>query len=903
MDIGIDLGTTFSVIAIKGNIEPAGNYPSGMYIQECDVTIIPSPFGELTIPSAYWQNPDDPTDVRVGSEAKQAAEEGHAPILFSKRKIGTTERLHTGGRTMTAREVAAEMLKYLKQCAETYLGKPVHRAVITHPAYFDRAAVDETRQAAIDAGFSMADNDQQMIMEPVAAAISFLRNSGEQAKRVLIYDLGGGTFDVTVLERSYGENKMLAFDGNALLGGYNFDRAFIQWLLRRVRKSLEQSGRSMTFDPESNPADLSRWSRLLQLAEKVKEQLTQKRTGQMPVSISAKNILVDDEGKPIDIIDRITRDEYAKIGGDGHDEEAVLSIPEFIKTTIDCTKSAISKAGLTAGDLDRIILVGGSTYGQWIQDAVDKNFETQVDVHFSPDMCVAAGAALQAADLPPVLAGTGQLIAIVPQVDQTSPNPVIAVTGNIRRDDDSPVDAETLRAFEVLLHLPDIGHTDPAKPDDQGVVVFDDVELLEEDEPTPLRFEVLDAEGRHVCEQAFEVLYKPDDEGNTTSIMPVVPKPLYMPTASGMVMIADEGESLPTPPRRIELEQLHDESSLGLDLYQGDHKITTIEITDLPEDVGAGSEIVLEVKLTRHNVMQGMVKVLRQADFGSIDGDEESRIAKALPVKISFPPMIIPELPELEEGLKRLEARRKEMLQPEITPDPERRSEIGGLGGNLIRNIKVRLAEDLKDRQEIYQNLLSLQRLITPSTDAMRPPLANFEELVREVRGLIGDSAGGGEATAWSDRVDKFEKGGRDAYAQRNSKQWGRAFEQFSALKSEIQDQSTKPDQKPDEEPELPETSVLKSEFIQSIIVTLETQFRNKLATLQYDPGFETKFKLRGQEIKDTIGMLKRKIYNVPDDTDPKAALRILQQIVYVSQDEIEKRIREWSESTRLKNF
>src|SRR5215831_5001154 len=223
MDIGIDLGTTFSVIAVKGKVQLADGHPAGQYLEQCDVTVIPTPWGEMTVPSVLWVDPENAAEVLIGSGAKQKAESGESPIMFSKRNIGTTKPLKIGDRTYSAKEVATHILSYLKSCAEQALGQPVRRAVITHPAYFDRNQVEETRQAAEAAGLDMS-LPEQLLMEPAAAALAFLREETKDPLRVMTYDLGGGTFDVTILERREGIISLKAFDGDPLLGGYNFDR-------------------------------------------------------------------------------------------------------------------------------------------------------------------------------------------------------------------------------------------------------------------------------------------------------------------------------------------------------------------------------------------------------------------------------------------------------------------------------------------------------------------------------------------------------------------------------------------------------------------------------------------------------------------------------------------------------
>ncbi len=252
MDIGIDLGTTYSVIAVKGEQQLVAGYPQPWYLPECDVTIIPTPNGDFTFPSVFWADPDDPENILVGVEARKKAEDGAAPIMFSKRSIGSDDRLPMNGREYAAKEVAVHILRYLKSSAERALGQPVNRAVVTHPAYFNLVQVQETREAAIEAGLNMSD-EKQMMMEPDAAALAYLQGNDTDPLRVLVYDLGGGTFDVTVMERSQGVIDHKGFDGNHLLGGYNFDRKLVQWTLDRLR----DSGRVIPYD-DNDPDDRGR---------------------------------------------------------------------------------------------------------------------------------------------------------------------------------------------------------------------------------------------------------------------------------------------------------------------------------------------------------------------------------------------------------------------------------------------------------------------------------------------------------------------------------------------------------------------------------------------------------------------------------------------------------------------
>jgi molecular chaperone DnaK len=251
------------------------------------------PYGEPTFPSVVVSDPFEPGALLFGSDAVRSVEDGEYPVMFSKRKIGTLETMFLASDSVTAKDVAKTFLNYLRTCAEEALGSPVKRAIVTHPAYFDRAAVEETRQAAQEAGFEMTDA-QQMLMEPVAAALAYTHSDKRDPLRVITYDLGGGTFDVTCLERSSAVIQMLSFDGDHLLGGYNFDRVIVKWIIEK----LTQRGKQISLD-ENNPQDRSSIARLLQLAERVKLRLSESPSEDVHVPVRGRNVLVDQSGKDV----------------------------------------------------------------------------------------------------------------------------------------------------------------------------------------------------------------------------------------------------------------------------------------------------------------------------------------------------------------------------------------------------------------------------------------------------------------------------------------------------------------------------------------------------------------------------------------------------------------------------
>lgn len=403
MIVGIDLGTTFSVIVVSGQVKLTAGYPKPRYLERYDVSIVPDPFGNYVIPSAVWEHPEQPGELIVGALAKDAADEGHSPIMFSKRNIGTNILHPLGESQFTARQVAREILVYLKGIAEEALGERIDRAVVTHPAYFDPAMKEETVLAAQDAGFDF-NPEKHLLMEPAAAALAYTRTDTRDPLRILTYDLGGGTFDVTVMERREGSITIKAFGGNRLLGGFNFDRQLARWMLRR----LQERGVQIILD-ENSPADRGKWARLLHLAEDTKHKLARAHTDKIPVQIKQQAIFDDDRGCPIDLMDEITREQFEALIQDFLDETIYGIAGEG--GTKGCS-ATLAEAGLTIDQIDEILLVGGSTYGPWVAKAIKKAWGREARV-FEPDLCVAAGAAIYGTTLLPAME--------IPDKDQMEP--------------------------------------------------------------------------------------------------------------------------------------------------------------------------------------------------------------------------------------------------------------------------------------------------------------------------------------------------------------------------------------------------------------------------------------------------------------------------------------------------
>ncbi len=345
--IGIDLGTTNSCVAVFEGGEP---------------TVIPNPEGARTTPSvvAFKNN-----ERLVGQVAKrQAITNPDKTIMSIKREMGTSYKVDIDGKAYTPQEISAMILQKLKSDAEAYLGTTVTEAVITVPAYFS----DAQRQATKDAGKIAGLEVKRIINEPTAAALAYGMDK-EADQKILIFDLGGGTFDVSLLEISDGVFEVLATAGNNRLGGDDFDKRVIDWIADAFAR--ENGGLDLRKDKMAH-------QRLKEAAEKAKVELS----GLMSANINLPFITVDADG-PKHFDATLTRAEFNRITAD------------LVEATMKPTKQVLSDAGVSVSQVDKVLLVGGSTRIPAVQDAVKSFIGKEPFKGINPDECVALGAAIQ----------------------------------------------------------------------------------------------------------------------------------------------------------------------------------------------------------------------------------------------------------------------------------------------------------------------------------------------------------------------------------------------------------------------------------------------------------------------------------------------------------------------------
>ena len=345
--IGIDLGTTNSCVSV---------------MEGKDVKVITNPEGNRTTPSVVSFKDGE---IIVGDAAKRQAATNKNTIASIKRKMGTDEKVDVDGKKYSPQEISAMILQYMKKYAEGYLGEPVTKAVITVPAYFN----DAQRQATKDAGKIAGLEVERIINEPTAAALAFGIDKTDKEQKVLVVDLGGGTFDVSVLDLADGTFEVLATAGDNHLGGDDFDAVIVNWMVEQFKN--EHHGIDLSKDRMS-------MQRLKEAAEKAKKDLS----SMVSTHISLPFISADESG-PLHFDADLSRANFDKM------------TKHLVDRTVGPVRQALKDADLTPADIDQVLLVGGSTRIPAVQEAVKAELGKEPNKSVNPDEVVSMGAAIQ----------------------------------------------------------------------------------------------------------------------------------------------------------------------------------------------------------------------------------------------------------------------------------------------------------------------------------------------------------------------------------------------------------------------------------------------------------------------------------------------------------------------------
>jgi len=370
--VGIDLGTTNSEIAI---------------VENGRVTVIEDA-GSKILPSFVGMSENN--EVLVGEPAKnQYVLYPERTTKSIKRKMGEDIKVEMAGQAYTPQEISAIILKRLKSIAQAYLNQPVQKAVITVPAYFSDAQRQATREAGEIAGLEVV----RMINEPTAAALSY-EAERKAHKRILVYDLGGGTFDVSVVSIEDDVVEVIASHGNNQLGGDDFDQEIVNHIVKHLKETSE-------VDIQESRKAMARINRA---AEAAKQTLSDQ-----PFVTIEEEYLAEHDGTPVHLSLELARDDYEEM------------IADYIDETLEAIHIALNGANLTASDIEEILLVGGSTRTPLVSKRLTEEFHQQPRIEVDPDLCVATGAAIQAAMIAGMeVAASAVLVDITPYTYGTS---------------------------------------------------------------------------------------------------------------------------------------------------------------------------------------------------------------------------------------------------------------------------------------------------------------------------------------------------------------------------------------------------------------------------------------------------------------------------------------------------
>ena len=368
--VGIDLGTTNSEIAI---------------VENGKVTVIEDS-GRKILPS--FVGISDSNEILVGEPAKnQYVLYPEKTVKSIKRKMGEEDKIEMAEKSYTPQEISAIILKQLKTLAENYTNKSISKAVITVPAYFSDSQRQATREAGEIAGLEVV----RMINEPTAAALSY---KTENKKHILVYDLGGGTFDVSIVNIEDGVVEVIASHGNNKLGGDDFDQKIADHIVEYIQEQF-------TVDISESRKAMARINRAAETAKRM--------LSDQPFTMIEEEYLYEYKGKSINLSLELARNDYEEM------------ISDYIDETLDAVHVALNGADLTVSDIDEILLVGGSTRTPIVSKRLYQEFKQQPRIEIDPDLCVAAGAAIQAAIIAgQEISGSAVLVDITPYTYGTS---------------------------------------------------------------------------------------------------------------------------------------------------------------------------------------------------------------------------------------------------------------------------------------------------------------------------------------------------------------------------------------------------------------------------------------------------------------------------------------------------
>jgi molecular chaperone DnaK len=732
--VGIDLGTTNSVIAL---LDPT------------DSTIITGQDeqGRKTIPSVVAYESATGCGV-VGRSAVALKDQSEAPVRSVKRFMGLDRPFAVGPDTLTPPEVSARILSHLRDALARTLNDGrylLDSAIITMPAYFNYNQIEATRQAGERAGFEVV----ELLHEPTAAAIYYSWVAGHGDATYLVYDLGGGTFDVSIIRKRLGDYEVLSVSGDPFLGGDDFDRLLASELEKHLRPSW-------TGRPACGPGDAANFARLVHAAEGIKIELSERER----VCRYVPDLLGDDAGAPVSLEADINRDTFNRL------------IKDKIDRTIQCCHEALGrareKAGVRLSDIDYVILAGGSTRIPLVRQTVRAalcNPELPEHVRHpepllhEPDLCVAHGAALRAASY-----GTRYLVPVAGEGSASSPELELHLTSPLNAQDIAyqltgvvRPRGNSLDTTSVRIRALATGLTEEAFLDERGSFC-QELELLP-DADNPLELAVCDGLGRELVRLPACVRHQGGSRPLGPAVLPtqLITKPLQIEVLSRgrqrvKQVVAPVGATLPGT-FACTCRTLDRSGRVVVPIYEENRLIKEMVLENIDPALPVGSPVEVELEIdARHNIQ---VRV-RVREAGRC---ESAYLAAPAPPRR-------PTRADIEEVRRQIEA-----LLPEFSGSY--RTRVQARMQQLLQDLHEALRYE--DEPKAIQRLAELRELLEQMEanrgQVLDPPWPRFGQLVKSCLHLAADMA---EATQWRDRDDLFayihaqERYAEQAFEERN---------------------------------------------------------------------------------------------------------------------------------------
>ncbi len=693
--IGIDLGTTNSVVGLTDRTET-------------DIICYEGPNRQKLIPSvvAYDSRKEE---IIVGRRAFNRRGTKPEPVVSIKRKMGTKETEALGDREMLPEEISSCILAECKQLMEEQLNANsdndeyiIDRAVITYPAYFSLNAVEATRKAGELAGLEVV----EVLQEPTAAAIYYSWKHDIENGNFMVYDLGGGTFDVAIVRKISDFPMVVGVSGNNFLGGDNFDRLLARDILQKLKES---EGYSLELDLDDQD-DLNRFTKLVLEAEGIKKALSTDEN----VYYQKQGVFTDHNGLNVNIEMEFFKEDFEKLIG----ELVASTIPECEKAL----EKAESNAGLAISDIDYILMVGGSTkiplVCQTVKDKycmpAEPHVQCEAPVIYEPDMAVGYGAAIRAASYPTKVFSDDESMCVSMETVGMSSAHEYKVKGTVEKRKGSNI---SLQGCKLEVSNPEGTLSFESPVNDDGSFELENISLTD-DEITDFNFVLYDADGNVMID--FNEAIKPPSMETPNVLSKPIYIDLYNPKTQEIMkeLLLEEGTPLPTEKEFVFYTNEHTKKHLKINLYENYTLLKSIE-NDFDEELPVGTPVKLTLYVSQTVVITAKGEVANHAFNAVIELPE-------------------PEVPSLEY----YEARKKELdeLMSYLKPGDQ------ALIKAKKRNICIHIDEAYRDKenQKIIEYVDKLRELIQEAKDMLKewqiePSQEVFDALVNEVLELIDE--------------------------------------------------------------------------------------------------------------------------------------------------------------------